>query len=115
VPVDRARPFGGGVGYFALRTGAPVVPLILGGCHELYLGRRLRLVVLPPVTGRELAGIAAEAPLPGPGSAEERAAARRVVTSLEALVAGPVKEAFQAVEPPPGARKPLRVLTNLFH
>ncbi len=115
VPVDRARTFGGGVGYVALRTGAPVVPLILGGTHELYLGRRIVLRVLPPITARELAGLLPGDALPATGSREEREAAHRVVSALHALTAEAVAATHVAAEPPPGARKRWRGLTHLFN
>jgi 1-acyl-sn-glycerol-3-phosphate acyltransferase len=115
VPVDRARMFGAGVGYVALRTGAPVVPLILGGTHELYLGRRIVLRVLPPVAARDLAGLGPGDALPPPGSREEREAAHRIVAALHALTAGAVAATHNAAEPRPGARKRWRGLTHLFH
>ncbi len=129
VPIERARPFGGGIGYFALRTGAPVVPLILGGTHELFVGRRIVLRVLPPVTAESLlrgSGPDGTAVGDGVGSdrsgvthpadaAADRAAAHRVVAALEAMVAPHVSECHRLVEPPPGARRPFRRLTNLFH
>ena len=31
VPIERARPFGAGIGYIALRTGALIVPIVIGG------------------------------------------------------------------------------------
>jgi 1-acyl-sn-glycerol-3-phosphate acyltransferase len=37
-PLGSARPLGLGVAYMALRTGAPIVPLVIGGAHELYRG-----------------------------------------------------------------------------
>jgi 1-acyl-sn-glycerol-3-phosphate acyltransferase len=136
VPLDRARPFGGGIGYFAIRTGAPIVPLVLGGTHELFLGRRIVLRALPPVTAEALArATAATAPPtsdgaaetaietvsgaawawpPPPGSAAERLAARGVTEALERLVAADVTSCHRLVEPPPGARRPLRRLTTLF-
>ena len=42
-PPGTARPLGLGVAYFALRTGAPIVPIVLGGTHDLYRGRRFRM------------------------------------------------------------------------
>jgi 1-acyl-sn-glycerol-3-phosphate acyltransferase len=115
VPVDRARLFGAGVGYVALRTGAPIVPLILGGAHELYLGRRIVLRVLPPMTARELAGQRPGDTVPPPGSREEREAAHRIVSALHALTAEAVAATHVAAEPRPGARKRWRGLTHLFH
>ena len=115
VPVDRARPFGAGIGYVALRTGAPVVPLILGGTHELYLGRRIVLRVFPAMSGRELAGLRPGDAVPPPGSREEREAAHGVTAALHALTAEAVSATHVATEPPPGARKRWLGLTHLFH
>lgn len=115
VPVDRARPFGAGVGYIGLRSGAPVVPLVLGGTHELYLGRRIVLRVLPPTTARELAGLGPGDALPPTGSRDEHEAAHRVVSALHDLTAEAVAATHLATEPAPGARKRWRGLTHLFH
>lgn len=114
-PLGETRPLSPGVAYFALRTAAPIVPLILGGTHELYLGRRFVLRVLPAVTARELGGLAADAPLPERGTLAERDLARRITANLAALVAGPVAEVHAAAEPPPGTRKRWRWLTTATH
>lgn len=115
VPVDRARPLGAGIGYFALRTGAPVIPLVLGGTHELYLGRRIILRVLPATNARDLAGQAATDELPAVDSPAERDAAHRIASALHELAARAVAEAHAAAEPPTARRKRLRWLTGLFH
>jgi 1-acyl-sn-glycerol-3-phosphate acyltransferase len=115
VPVDLARPFGAGLGYVALRSGALIVPLVLGGTHELYLGRRIVLRVLPPVDARELAGLGPDETLPSHDSREERDAVHRVVEALHARTAEAVAATHRAVEPPPGSPKRLRRLTHLFH
>jgi 1-acyl-sn-glycerol-3-phosphate acyltransferase len=119
VPVDRARPFGGGIGYFAVRSGAPVVPLVLGGTHELFLGRWIVLRALPPVTARELVGETVGASdrawPPAPDSVAERELAHAVTAALERRVAADVADCHQLVEPAPGARRPMRWLTHLFH
>lgn len=115
VPVDRARPLSPGVAYFAIRTGAPIVPLVIGGGHELFLGRTLILSVLPPVTAGALAGQAPDAPMPGPGTPEERELAGAITHRLEALVAGPVADLHARAEPPPGTRKRWRWLTTATH
>ena len=114
-PPGTARPLGLGVAYFALRTGAPIVPIVLGGTHELYRGRRLRLEVLPPVTARDLAGIPPDEPLPEPWSAAERAAAHRVVAALHESTTGPVAAAHRATEAPAGTVKRWRWLTTAWH
>jgi 1-acyl-sn-glycerol-3-phosphate acyltransferase len=115
VPVDRARPLSPGIAYFALRTGARIVPLVLGGAHELFLGRTIILSVLEPVTARELGGLAPDAPLPEPGTREERDLAATITHRLEALVAGPIADAHTRAEPPPGTRKHWRWLTSWTH
>ena len=115
VPVDQARPLGGGIGYIAVRSDAPIVPLVLGGADELYLGRRIVLRALPPIGWRELAGVAAEAAAPEPGSADEREIARRVTAAAHALTVDSVAAAYREAAPAPGARKTWTGLTRLFH
>jgi 1-acyl-sn-glycerol-3-phosphate acyltransferase len=115
VPVDRARPLGAGVGYFALRTGAPVVPLVIGGGHELYLGRRIVLRVLAPLSARRLAGLAEDGELPPVDSPAERDAAHRMTAALHELTARDVAETHVAAEPGSTMRKRGRWLTGLFH
>ncbi len=115
VPLAQARPFGTGLGYFALRSGAPIVPLILGGTHELFRGRRIVLRVLSPVTARELLGLDPSGTLPEPWSRDERIAAHRVVAELHARAVADVAEVHLAAEPPPGAPRRMRWLTGLFH
>jgi 1-acyl-sn-glycerol-3-phosphate acyltransferase len=115
VPVDRARPLSPGIAYFALRTGAPIVPLVLGGAHELYLGRTIILSVLEPVTARDLAGLPADAPVPDPGTHAERHLAAAITSRLEDLIAGPVADVHARSEPPTGTRKRWRWLTTATH
>jgi 1-acyl-sn-glycerol-3-phosphate acyltransferase len=115
VPVDQARPLSPGIAYFALRTGAPIVPLILGGAHELFLGRTIVLAVQEPVTARQLASLDPDAPLPEPGTPEERELAATITHRLQALAARPVADALTRAEPPPGARKRWRWLTTVTH
>ena len=108
------RRIGGGMAYVALRTGAPIVPLVLGGNDELYLGRRIILRVLPPLDPRELAGLRAEAQLPDAGSSAERRASRMVTGAFMDRVAPAVAELHVRVAPPPGAPRWGRFLTTLF-
>lgn len=114
-PPGTARPLGLGVAYFALRTGALIVPIILGGTHELYRGRRFRMTVLPAVSARGLAGLAEADPVPEPWSPDERAAAHRIAEALHELTAAPIAEAHSATEAPPGSRKRWRWLTTAWH
>jgi 1-acyl-sn-glycerol-3-phosphate acyltransferase len=114
-PPGTARPLGLGVAYFALRSGRPIVPMILGGTHELYRGRRFRLIVLRPIDARELAGLAPDAALPAPWSPAERDAVHRIATRLHDLTAGDVAAAHDATVPPPGTRKVWRWLQSAWH
>lgn len=113
-PPGTARPLGLGVAYFALRTGAPIVPLVLGGTHELYRGRRFRLQILPAMAARELAGLAADAPLPEPWTPAEREAAHRIVATFQARTADAIADAHLATELPVGSRKRWRWLTTAW-
>jgi 1-acyl-sn-glycerol-3-phosphate acyltransferase len=118
VPVGTARPISPGVGYVALRSGAPVVPIVIGGNDLLFLGRRIAVRIGEPVTWVELAATGGAEPLPerapAPGSGEERRLARRVSEGLHARTAVDVLRAHQDVAPPPGARVHGTWLTHLF-
>lgn len=105
VPVERARPFAAGIGYLALRTGAPVVPAVIGGTHELYLGRRIAVRFLPPISAAAQERAAAD----------ERAAAHALAQELGEAMAPHVAELFHATEPPAGFRKRWQWLTTAFH
>ncbi|TFG66820.1 MAG: 1-acyl-sn-glycerol-3-phosphate acyltransferase, partial [Thermomicrobiales bacterium] len=107
-----ARPFGAGLGYFALRTGAPIVPIILGGTDELYRGRRFRLDIQEPVTWQELVGVGPGAQAPDPWSSTERRTAHQVRRKLHDRTAAAVAAAHLAATPPPGTRKRWRWLTD---
>jgi 1-acyl-sn-glycerol-3-phosphate acyltransferase len=110
VPPGEARPIAAGIGYFGLRTGAPIVPLVFGGTHELYHGRRIQLRLLPAVRAADLA---AEASLSG-AVTSERDAAHAVAAGLHGLTAGAVTEAHRATEPAAGTVKRWRWLTHAF-
>lgn len=108
------RRIGGGLSYVALRSGAPIVPLVLGGNDELYLGRRVTLRVEPALDPRALAGLAPDAPLPAPGSSAERRATRALTEAFAAAVGPAVADVHARSVPPPGARRRGRFLTTLF-
>jgi 1-acyl-sn-glycerol-3-phosphate acyltransferase len=112
--IGEPRRIGGGLGYIALRNEAPIVPLVLGGNHELFLGRTIILRVLPPLDPRELAGLAPGDPLPEPGSAAERAAVRALAAAFAARVGPALADVHARAEPAPGTRKRGRRLTTLF-
>jgi 1-acyl-sn-glycerol-3-phosphate acyltransferase len=117
-PASEARPIAPGLGYIALRSGAPIIPIVLGGTHELYLGRRILVRILPPVRAMHLAwpddDVTRAATPPPPGSRGEREAAHRVVEALHARTAPAVRRAFEDQEPPSGTAKRWRGLTTLF-
>ncbi len=114
-PPGTARRFGAGLAYFALRTGAPIVPIVLGGTEELFRGRRFRLEVLEPVTWQDLAGVPPRSAPPEPWSSAERRVAHRVVSALHERTAPTVERAHLAVLPPPGTRKRWSWLTTAWH
>jgi 1-acyl-sn-glycerol-3-phosphate acyltransferase len=116
-PVGTTRPISPGIGYIALRSGAPIVPIVLGGNDVLYLGRRITMRIQPPVTWQELAALdGAPVPdmAPAPGSAGERGLARRVAEGLRAQTADAVRQAHLDTAPPAGARLRGTRLTHLF-
>ena len=108
------RRLGGGMAYMALRTGALIVPLILGGNEEIYFGRTVILRVLPPLDPRALAGVAPDAPLPALGSSTERRAARALTAAFAAAVGPAVAEINARAQPVSGSRRRGRFLTTLF-
>lgn len=108
------RRIGGGMAHVALRSRAPIVPLVLGGNEELYLGRRIILRVLPPLDPFELAGLAPDEPSPEPGSSAERRATQRLTRAFASSVAAAVADVHHRSIPPPGTRKRGRRLTTLF-
>jgi 1-acyl-sn-glycerol-3-phosphate acyltransferase len=118
VPVPAARPIAPGIGYFALRAHAPIVPIVLGGTHELFLGRTIVIRILPAL---DPATLAADGGSGGSGTrgAEdgaraERDAAHRIAQALHARTAEAVARAHLDAEPPPGTRKRGTRLTTLF-
>jgi 1-acyl-sn-glycerol-3-phosphate acyltransferase len=110
-----ARPFGSGLAYFALRTGAPIVPLVLGGTHELYLHRRFRLEILEPVVWQDLAGVSRDTAPPEPWSSAERRLAHTLTLALHERTAASVAAAHRATTLPPGRAKRGRWLTTAWH
>lgn len=114
-PPGTARPFGSGLAYIALRTGAPIVPLVLGGTHELYRRRRFRLDIGEPVTWQELVGAPAGTVPPDPWSSAERRIAHRMTLALHERTVDAVAKAHLATTPAPGVRTRWRWLTTAWH
>lgn len=94
---DAARRIEPGFGYLAMRTGAPLVPMLIAGTGEIYRGRRLALKVQPATSAAALAGDE-HAPLPEPGSGEERAMARRIADGFAASMAPGIAALHREVE-----------------
>ena len=112
VPPGTARPLGRGVAYFALRTGARIVPGVLGGTHLLFRGRRIVVRILPPADALALAGLDPAAGPPEPWSTDDRLAARRITGQQQASTAAAVAAAHEAAEPPAGTRRRWLWLTH---
>lgn len=108
------RRLGGGMAYVALRNRAPIVPLVLGGNDEIYLGRRVTLRVLPALDPWALAGLADGEPAPEPGSPAERLAAHRLTEAFTTAAAADVADVHARSIAAPGTRKRGRFLTTLF-
>jgi 1-acyl-sn-glycerol-3-phosphate acyltransferase len=114
-PPGRIGPFRPGAALIAIRTGAPVVPLVMAGTEELYIGRRMATKVLPPTSARALLGDAWDGALPEEGSREELELAKSLTERFEALL-GPEVEALQpgTIDPPGHPRRLRKQLTWLF-
>ena len=108
------RRIGGGMAYVALRSGAQIVPMVLGGNDEIYFGRRIILRVLPALDPLDLAGLSGGEPPPASGSSAERRAARRMTQAFTARVTDEVVDVHARSVAPPGTRKRGRRLTTLF-
>ena len=112
-PPDQARTIEPGFGYLAMRTGVPLVPIVIGGTGEIYRGRRLVLQVMPAISPQELVRLPAEAALPEPGSHEEREMARRIAEAFAERMAPPIAELHREIEAAAaGDRKRWRWLTH---
>jgi hypothetical protein len=114
-PPGTARPLGSGLAYFAIRTDAPIVPIVLGGTHDLYRGRWFRMDILPPVTWQELADLPPGTDRPAAWSSAERRIAHRVTLAIQERTVVAVEAAHLAVEPGPTTRKRWRWLTTAWH
>ena len=112
--VGHVRRLGGGLGYIALRNRAPIVPVIFGGNHELYWGRRIVMRVLPLLDPLDLAGLDPGSALPPEGSSAERAAVHRLTAALAERVGPAVADVHARSEPRSGTRKRGQFLTKMF-
>ena len=112
-PPDRPTPFRTGLAVIALRTGAPIVPLVLAGSEELYRGKRMATRILAPTSARALLGDDWDGVPPEPGSRVEMALARLLTDRLEARWVPALAELHPTTVDPPGRRRRWRWLTHL--
>jgi 1-acyl-sn-glycerol-3-phosphate acyltransferase len=113
-PPDRLAPLRFGAAAIALRTGAPIVPFVMVGSAELYVGKRFATRILPATSAAELLGHAWDGVLPPPDSPAEIDLAKRL-TQRFADVLGPEVTALypRTVDPPDRPRR-LPGLTRLL-
>jgi 1-acyl-sn-glycerol-3-phosphate acyltransferase len=105
-PPDKPRRISPGFAYLALRAGAPVIPVVVGGTHRIVRGSRFSLDILPAIDVRRTSD-----PFTPPARAEAHTLARR----YEGLVATilPQRTAAADAAAPKGER--WRWLATLFH
>jgi 1-acyl-sn-glycerol-3-phosphate acyltransferase len=114
-PPGRIGPFRHGASLIALRTGAPIVPLVIAGTESLYIGRRMATRVLPPFTAASLLADAWPGQLPPEGSRAELDLAHELTARLEAVFAPEVEALYPRTVDPPGRKRRLeRQLTWLL-
>ena len=113
-PPDDISAFRVGAALIALRTDAPILPFVMAGSQELYLGRRMATKILAPTTARSLLGESADAARPAPGTREELVLARLLTDRFEHLLGPEVRALAATVAEPPGRRHRWRGLTWLL-
>ncbi len=107
-PKGRLSPFRPGAALISIRTGAPLLPLVMVGTEELYLGKRLMTRILPLTTIPELVGEAWPGHPPEPNSRAELQLAKAATESLEGLMGPIVEELWPKTVDPPGHPRRLR-------
>jgi 1-acyl-sn-glycerol-3-phosphate acyltransferase len=113
-PVGELSSFRLGAALIALRTGAPIVPFVMVGTEELYVGRRMATRILAPMTARELLGEPDGWLPPEAGSRTEIDVARRLTARLEEILGPEVVALAPTVVDPPSRPRRLRGLTWLL-
>jgi 1-acyl-sn-glycerol-3-phosphate acyltransferase len=113
-PPDELAPFRFGAAVIALRTGAPIVPFVMVGSQELYLGKRFATRILPATSAAELLGDAWDGVLPGPDSGAEIDLAKRLTERFAAILGPEVTALYPGTVDPPGRPRRLRGLTRLL-
>jgi 1-acyl-sn-glycerol-3-phosphate acyltransferase len=113
-PVGELSSFRLGAALIALRSGAPILPFVMVGSDELYLGRRLASRVLPLTSVAALLGEPEGFVVPPPGSREELALARRLTDAFADVLRPEVHALAPTVVDPPTHPRRLRRLTWLL-
>lgn len=113
-PPERLAPFRVGSAVIALRTLAPIVPLVIVGTDELYLGKRMATRILPATTVGELLGPAWDGRPPEPGSREEIDLAKALTDRFADVLAPDVEALYPRTVDPPSHPRRLRSITWLF-
>jgi 1-acyl-sn-glycerol-3-phosphate acyltransferase len=104
---QRTRPLSPGFAYLARAAGAPVIPVVVAGTHDIRRGSRFSVTFLAPM----MAG----APDPDPFASSSRPAAHALAARVEDVLnsALPVRNALTDAQVPARAR--WRWLGGLFH
>ena len=105
-PPGRVGTFRVGASLIVLRTGARVLPIAIAGTEELYVGKRMAVRIMEPVTIADLLGSGWDGVRPEPGTRPELDLARRISDAMQARLT-PVVEDLQpwTVDPPEHPRR----------
>jgi 1-acyl-sn-glycerol-3-phosphate acyltransferase len=108
-PPEATRTIAPGFAYLALRSGAPVVPVVLGGTHRICRNVPFSVDLLPALAPF------AEGPLDDPFTATGRAAARAMVRAYAGAVSPTLRARTADADTGRPARERWRWLGTLFH
>jgi 1-acyl-sn-glycerol-3-phosphate acyltransferase len=103
---DKPRRISPGFAYLALRAGAPVIPVIVGGTHRIVRGSRFSLDILPAIDVRRRSD---------PFTPSARAEAHALAHRFDELVASTLPERTAAADAEAPKRERWRWLATLFH